>query len=376
MPHEYRIDAGGRIESRIDDNGYLRVSGTIAKVGVYHYRNADGSTRAELVTAECLRDDGANKTLMGVPATVLHPKEGLINSSTAKIYSRGSVAGNPQFNNDQLNVDLVLTHQDAIDAVKNRGMEQLSPGYTVELDFTPGTYNGERYDCVQKSRRYNHLALVPNARGGSKCRLNLDGIDCEIEVDHGHFNNDAKEDKRMATVTLPNGATVEVGDASTASAIQNAFRADADEKARLDGEIKTLKTERDTLKGRCDGFEEEAKKKEEDDEENMDKRVDSALAVIESAKILKTDLEIRKDGKLKSERDLMCESLGKNFDGQSDEYVRARFDAAVEVATEKNKDDKLKKQRSVDTNRRTDADGKPVLSATEQHRQKFYKGEA
>lgn len=46
------------------------------------------------------------------------------------------------------------------------GKKQLSAGYRCVYDFTPGAYNGERYDAVQRVMRGNHLALVERGRMG------------------------------------------------------------------------------------------------------------------------------------------------------------------------------------------------------------------
>lgn len=46
------------------------------------------------------------------------------------------------------------------------GKRELSCGYRCIYDFTPGVYNGVRYDAVQRVIRGNHLALVKRGRCG------------------------------------------------------------------------------------------------------------------------------------------------------------------------------------------------------------------
>jgi len=379
MPDQnYRIDAGlSAIESKLDESGYFRATGVIAKVGVYHYVNADGSKRSEFVSPECLADVVANQTLAGVPATVGHPPEGIVTSATAALYSKGSVAGVPQFDGENLNGHIVISHQDAVKRIDSQKIHQLSPGYTVDLEYRPGVYKGERYDWIQVKRYYNHLALVGEARGGTDCRLNLDGFDCAIAVGIDHFNNDSIEGNKMPTVRLPSGATVEVGDAATANVIQQAFNADASDRNQLKADMDTAKERYDTLKGQYDALEEKMKADEDGDEEKIPAaevadRVDSALVIISGAQKIKPDIVIRADGKLKSQRDLMCEAMGKDFKGESDVYVKARFDAAVELVEAKSTEDNIKNQRAV----KVDGNNAPRLSAVDKHRQKFFKGEA
>jgi uncharacterized protein len=49
-------------------------------------------------------------------------------------------------------------------------------GYEVREDHTPGTWNGQAYDLVQRDIRYNHVALLPpgSGRAGRECALRLD----------------------------------------------------------------------------------------------------------------------------------------------------------------------------------------------------------
>lgn len=48
----------------------------------------------------------------------------------------------------------------------NAGKKELSAGYRCTYDWTPGTFNGQPYDCVQRQIRGNHLALVRKGRMG------------------------------------------------------------------------------------------------------------------------------------------------------------------------------------------------------------------
>lgn len=372
----YRLDASaGAAAAKLDDNGYFRASGVIAKVGVYKYVNADGTIRTEFVSPECLADVVANQTLAGVPATVGHPQEGKVTANTANIYSKGSVAGTPHFDGEYLRGDVVITHADAVERIDQQKIYSLSPGYDTEIEYKPGSYKGERYDFIQVKRYYNHLALVTDARGGKDCKLNLDGLDYAIAVGIDHFNNDSNEGKKMATVTLPNGVTVEVGDAATANTIQQAFRADADDKAALKTKMDEAKASYDELKGKFDALEEGAKKDEKDDEDKVPAsevadRVDSMLVILDQAKTIKSDITVRADGKLKSPRELMCEALGKDFKDESDVYVKARFDAAIEMATAE------KTKANITNQRTTNADGTVKLSVVETHRKAFFEGKA
>jgi 8-oxo-dGTP pyrophosphatase MutT (NUDIX family) len=56
------------------------------------------------------------------------------------------------------------------------GKRELSCGYRCVYDFTPGTFQGQAYDCIQRTIRGNHLALVHSGRMGPDVAV-LDSID-------------------------------------------------------------------------------------------------------------------------------------------------------------------------------------------------------
>jgi len=61
------------------------------------------------------------------------------------------------------------------DKMKQSGLRELSLGYGLTLDETPGEWNGHPYDAIQRAIKINHLALVSAARAGEQARLNIDG---------------------------------------------------------------------------------------------------------------------------------------------------------------------------------------------------------
>jgi hypothetical protein len=69
--------------------------------------------------------------------------------------------------------------QDAglIKAIEKGERRELSPGYVCHVEENPGSWNGERYDGIQRNIIYNHLAIGPAGwgRSGSEVSLKLDG---------------------------------------------------------------------------------------------------------------------------------------------------------------------------------------------------------
>lgn len=77
---------------------------------------------------------------------------------------------------------LMLYDEEAVKAYDN-GEIQLSPGYMADFEWRKGTApNGQEYDIVMKEiTDVNHLALLPNGRGGPDAVV-LDGAPKEPTV--------------------------------------------------------------------------------------------------------------------------------------------------------------------------------------------------
>jgi hypothetical protein len=336
---QYREDIGGTVSTRIDDNGYLRVDGVAAREGVMTYMQADGTVIKEYVPASTLADAEALDMLTGSPVTVEHP--GVLNADTATQHSRGSVS-KASVDGGTLNVGVVITSKEAIDVVQ-RGKRQLSPGYRAELDMTPGEFNGIQYDAVQIKRTYNHLAIVDSARGGPECRLRLDayradGLNCAVEVP----TITTDEVNKMPAIKLKSGVTVEVADASTASTLQNELNQLA---ARADAADKMVEqSKHDELQGKYDALFAEMEKTKATKQDKMDAdEIGAYIETVEAARKLKSDVEIKADGKYLDATAVMAAAMGVEVKDKSAEYIKGRFDSAVEMAGK----DSIAKQRDV-----------------------------
>lgn len=170
-----RSDAGVAGKAVKADNGWLKVPATISRTGVLTYRFADGSTRKELRLPDEVFKADSLASLQMVPVTLSHPptSSGLLDAGNTKLHSIGSVGETIQHDESTIQAVLMITDAKAIAAIE-AGTKQISAGYTTCLEFTPGTYQGERYDAIQRDIRYNHVAVVKSGRAGPGARLHLD----------------------------------------------------------------------------------------------------------------------------------------------------------------------------------------------------------
>lgn len=425
MKKDYRIDRGGRITSKIDDNGYLRIDGVVAHVGILEYMDDDGTVIREFVPEETLFDEASLQSLAGAPVTLQHPPV-MVTPTNYSQYSQGSVNGMPKRDGDNLIASMLVIGNEALHAVEYDGVSELSPGYSVDLDETPGEWQGQKYDRVQRNRRYNHQAIVDAARGGSVCSLRFDGANVP--------NN---EDNSMTQIKLPGGGTVEVADAATAATINAALakqgkrldstkgqlkklvkaiapklKLDADDIVKdaedenkdevvevdvpaVENAVSSVAEAVDNLQAQLDELadavnagdtpdtsmdENDQDKTDEDTDTDPEMKTDAIgnmLRIIDAAKKLKPGISHMDGKRVKSAREIQVEALiaaksGFNADGKSDAYINGRFDAAVEGL--KTRTDSLRNQRQG-----LNLDGmvnSPDESGQAAYNAKFYAGKA
>lgn len=174
----WRTDNGTLLHAHRTTEGYLLAEGLVARPGVYEYRKPDGSKIRELVLPEELHRDDSLATLGRKPLTLEHPEEP-VGPANVERYGVGDVDGDVEKVSLQeggyVRVKFAVRRADALAAIEDDGVRELSPGYDCRIDATPGTHPVYgAYDQIQRDRRYNHLALTMAARGGHSIRFRLD----------------------------------------------------------------------------------------------------------------------------------------------------------------------------------------------------------
>jgi hypothetical protein len=168
-------------EIEVTDEGYIKGRCIVTRCGVFLYKNVDGTIRKELRSPEEVTDPESLKTIKMIPVVDGHPPEKLVNAENVKRLSVGYTGEDIEDDYPYVISNLVITDKATVEKIKDKKKNQLSLGYTVDLIPESGSYNGEPYDFVQKNIRYNHLALVDEARAGPEARIALDGEDA-IEI--------------------------------------------------------------------------------------------------------------------------------------------------------------------------------------------------
>lgn len=307
--------------------GYIKGMAIVTRTGIFKYVDSQGNIRLELRHPDQVLEAESLKSLKQIPITVEHPTV-LVDATNAKNLSVGLTGETVTVDGENIKTTVTITALDGINAVDN-GKEELSLGYTLDLEEEEGVYNGQLYTHRQKNIRYNHLAIVERGRAGANARLNFDSFECGMIVDE----NITQERENMVKINIDN-VDVEVDEA-----VKKAYDS-------LNARLDSATAETETLKAKLDETEEQLKKAKEINSDSLisAKAKDRVELIAKASKIVNADSLYDL-----SDRDIKLSVIKSRYDSldladKSDDYVSARFDAICEALT--NNDEAIKKQQS------------------------------
>lgn len=330
-----RMDSAWRKDA---DTGYLDAEVYPTKAGVFLYLNKDGTTRRELRPKELIHDAEIMASLENQPHTNSHPP-GLLNSRNTKQYQTGVVYGKHDIAPDGIHTRArVRVYDEAAIRDIESGKEQVSCGYTCRIDNTPGVHpEFGPYDAIQtKPFKYNHLASEWRGRAGAGAAIKRDSDESEyrfdaVEIDPADIQTqkqDHKQEKpKMAQIRI-DGRDIEVSEAAEI-ALTSKFRADAEAIDTAQKQAETEKARADKAQAQLDEAVEKIKGLEAIDH---DARIDAAIDFRDQLKpILGKDYVFKGKSELQVKKDVIAKLRPEaKLDGQSEAYIQARLDSALE----------------------------------------------
>ena len=254
-----------------DTNGFFEVKNNpLSKVGVFDYSGAmigaeDKSKiykvyrpAKELSSKECIDsfkllpfvDD---HTMLGKDATPAEQKgvQGVIGEDV--YFKDGVLYGN------------IKVFSEALKSKIENGKIELSCGYRCSYVFEEGTFEGKKYEAIQKDIRGNHLALVNEGRMGKEVSV----------LDSMVFTLDGKEIIMEEEIKKLQAAL------SALTEKVNALTKDADEKKAADKKAKdeAVKKDEEDKKAKDEDIKKEEPKDEDanDEEPKKEAGMDAAL---------------------------------------------------------------------------------------------------
>lgn len=311
------------IKATRTDEGYLIDTPIVGRVGIQMYKNADGTIRRELRPPEEVFNADSLKSFAGKPVTDEHPGEP-VTAKNAKRLSVGTMQGEGRQDGDNVVAPIIVHDGEMIDKILKGGKRELSLGYKVDLEETPGVWNGQEYDAIQRNIRVNHLAIVPRGRAGN-ARLNLDRHDA---VSFNPEEEISMPTDNLGRIRLDSG--LEYQAAPEVIVEVEKLRTDkADLETRADAlqkQLDTVAAERDTLKSQV----ESAEKVRADALEKARAEIKARAELDKVAETFKVDGAGKTDREVK---ELVIKSVRTDADltGKSDDYVNAAFDLTVSL---------------------------------------------
>lgn len=346
----FRYDVAPIEKYELTPEGYLRAWATIARTGVQHYTDADGSIRREYRPENEVASPESLASFAGKAITLEHPPV-LLDSANTKDYQVGFSGTEVVYDNGFVRAVMTITDKDAIERIMRGDAKEVSAGYRVSYEATPGvTDSGENYDGIQTEISGNHIAVVRRGRAGPQVKLHLDRLDA---ADPSLFS--PIEEPSMTAKVNFDGAEFEVTE-SVALAITkeredakmsyedmkkkcDELQAAADSmKAEMDAMEQQMQGKCDSAEGRADALAEEVESLKTDLEAaqqvNVDSLVEERIALIDKAR---TSLDSAFDFAGLSAREIMEASIkavrgDADLSERSDDYVTAMFDTLAESA--------------------------------------------
>ena len=346
------------------DEGFLIARAPLTSVGVFTYRNADGTQRRELRLPEEVFSYESLATLRMKPLTLLHPEE-VVTPKNADKLSVGSIGNDITIDSYRVYGSVSVTKADGIKAVEEKTARGLSCGYKCDIEWTSGTWMGVPFDCIQRNIRYNHVALVPVPRAGDGNAIRMDGAGTPEPRENYKPTNEEK--MNLKTIHL-DGADFQAEPQVIEALDKAQNRIDAAEKElsqlRTDykaaaekaaAEKAAVEAERDTFKERLDAMEKEIPNK-------ISEAVKSRLDIVGKASA--AGVEVRDD---MADSDIKKAVVKKyypnaNLDGQEEAYINARFDCACEQAA-KEAENKSRKDAAENTSHNVNPTAQEKLEA-------------
>lgn len=343
----HRFDVATLGSAERTPQGFLKIPAYLTRVGVLEYRRADGQVVRELRPRDEVFAAQSLATLSAAPVTDLHPTQ-MVTPNNVRELQIGHVSDQVKADGSMVSAHVTIQEAKAIAAVERGERRELSCGYQCRIDLTPGVYEGQAYDQVQRDITYNHVAIGPRnwGRAGRDVALRVDAADDAGDQDTDVFRLD-RADALSVAITAPR----DEGDRMELVTI----RVDGvDVQTTKQGEqlvTKALETRNDALaealaraekaEGRADTLETELKKTQAElgnalDPARLDARAAERGALIEAAKRV-LPAEHKFDGQTARqiyEAVLLHKVPTLSLQDLSDDLVKARFDGVMSVLGE------------------------------------------
>jgi len=195
MERVQRLDFAGTVRGVVETpQGGRRMPAVLTRVGVLRYTDDTGREWGELRPPEEVFSPDSLATLRGATVVDLHPDDP-VTTENFQALSLGHVHDDVVSEDDRLVVaTLTVNAGPAVQKIDAGERKDVSCGYSMRPDRTPGVWQGEPYDVVQRDIRYNHVGIGPPGwgRAGEEVSLRLDGAAVQVRGDAAPKGNNVR----------------------------------------------------------------------------------------------------------------------------------------------------------------------------------------
>lgn len=346
MSEVIRYDGSRLGKAKRTSQGFVKLDARLSRTGVLEYRLADGTVRRELrLPEEVFHADALATAEAGLPVTVGHPRDS-VNPTNVKTLKVGqSIRDASPEGQRYLAAKLQIEDAQAIAKIDSGELEELSCGYTVKLDNTPGVWNGQPYDAIQRCVRLNHVALLPRGQGrsGGEVGLRLDAQDSTSayslakeptmiikfdEAEHEVSEAVAPLVTQLQETLKTNETRIQELTALLAASEAKVTAAAVIEPVKQDS--KDLDAKLGAAEARADQAEKALQDAKEAAQAALDSRVDARVELITAAKkVLGQDFKHQGMAD-RAIREAVLAKAGQRCDGKSDGWVEGAFDQVTQ----------------------------------------------
>lgn len=219
MGIEYKIDFIGAWEDpseipapEVSREGFVTFMARVARIGNQTYLNKDGTIRIENRPESAVSREDSLRTFANKPITLVHPESEAV---TPQNFKKSNTVGfshqDVDYHKGFVRVRITLADEEAINAILTGSHRQFSAGYLADTKPIPGVWQGQPYTHQQDNICVNHIALVPQARGGDLLVPYMDGISLPFArtVNDSADEPDSKEPEKYPVFIQVNDPTIE-----------------------------------------------------------------------------------------------------------------------------------------------------------------------
>lgn len=170
-------DANEIPEPEVSREGFVTFMARVARIGNQLYLNPDGTIRIENRPESAVSREDSLRSFANKPVSLIHPKDkAVLPSNFKKSNIVGFTHQDVDYHKGFVRVRITLADEEAIKAITEGTHRQFSAGYLADSLPISGVWEGQPYTHQQSNIYVNHIALVPEARGGDLLVPYMDGI--------------------------------------------------------------------------------------------------------------------------------------------------------------------------------------------------------